>query len=234
MKPFLKRTKIFQCLVILFLLLNVVGCSLVALDNKDELVVQLKEKYGIDVEVTHASHNNGKYTYRVEYPEKDVIFGASTDKEGSMVSDSLIPELMSNKVEELLKAEFEKSGIVVESHTYMMKTSSAEETNVDITLEEYMNSYQPEYLSSKMVVKEHPNVTLETIESVYRVIYDEINETNFQAHIIIANDESYDTLAEAMNLRGDINQGEELDHEDNIRKIKAYIDPEGFHTLGDE
>ncbi|WP_019154388.1 hypothetical protein [Robertmurraya massiliosenegalensis] len=229
------KVKPLKFLVLILFLLNLAGCSLVALDNKDDLVVQLKEKYGIDVEVTHASHNNGQYTYKVQYPEKEVVFGATTDKNGDMLSDSLIPELMSIKVEEILKAEFEKNSIDVEAHTYMMRTNSAKETNIDITLEEYLNNYQPEYLSGKMLLKEQPNVTLETIEHVYQAVYMELKETNFQAHIVIANDdETYDILAEAMNERGDINQGEMFEYEQDIRLIKAYIDQDGFHVLGNQ
>lgn len=229
------KVKPLKFLVLILFLLNLAGCSLVALDNKDDLVVQLKEKYGIDVEVTHASHNNGQYTYKVQYPEKEVVFGATTDKNGDMLSDSLIPELMSIKVEEILKAEFEKNSIDVEAHTYMMRTNSANEPNIDITLEEYLNNYQPEYLSGKMLLKEQPNVTLETIEHVYQAVYMELKETNFQAHIVIANDdETYDILAEAMNERGDINQGEMFEYEQDIRLIKAYIDQDGFHVLGNQ
>lgn len=227
----MKKSIIFKGLFVVLFLLNLVGCSFIAADNANDVVVHMKKKYGIEVEVTHVSHNNGNYTYFLTDLEKGTRFTATTDKKGNILSDNLIPALMSDKVEELIKEEFKASGIEAEVHTYMMGTNSSDETNTDITLEEYVKSYKPKYLSSQILLKENPNITNEKIESVYNAIYKALLETTYQAKITIATDPLYEELAKSLNFNGKINQGVLYDHKQNFRELKAYIDQDGFHTL---
>ncbi|WHY76958.1 hypothetical protein QNH20_23180 [Neobacillus sp. WH10] len=81
---------------------------------------------------------------------KNAIFSAVMDKDGGLLADSFILRLISDQLNQIIKEDPAAKGIESETFTFIMnnETSSSSETNLEISLEDYVAAYKPEYFSA--------------------------------------------------------------------------------------
>lgn len=196
----------------------------------------LNEKYGIDFKVTHiggrygTANNDTVSTYAHPTDNERLSFKAVMYKnQGGLVSDGFIPRLMSNSINQILQKELQKQGIESESHTFMMGANSSSETNPDISLEEYLQKYQPEYLSGDLVVKHQPDMTPELFEDALQTLYSAIGNRYYQVRVYVISEDNYGECSENFRKTFDVSEQWFNDY-GLVDKMQLIIDNEGFRV----
>lgn len=169
-------------------------------------------------------------TYLHPAHNKNAIFSAVMDKDGRLLSDSYIPRLISDQLNQIIKEDLAAKGIERETFTFIMnnETSSSSETNPEISLEDYVAAYKPEYFSGHMIVKESPNLTPEQFESALRAVYEAGLKTVYQVGIrVIAADEFGECVKEFKSL-SEPSSSFFIDY-NVVDEFEAVVDANGYN-----
>lgn len=215
---------------------NLLGCSYVDKQQAAKFESLLEEKYNKEFTVTHiggrygTANNDTVTSYVHPIDNEDLVFMAQMTKEGELVSDSYIPMSISKKINEILKEELGGIGIESETLTAIMNANSSLETNPNITIDEYITTYKPEYFSATMIVKEKGNLSEEDFEEVLSTIYQKLSQTHFQVDIHVIAEEEYEECLENFKSLSRVANAWFIDYT-VVDTMELLIDSNGFKTF---
>ncbi|OCA87674.1 hypothetical protein A8F94_07410 [Bacillus sp. FJAT-27225] len=224
--------------MMLMSIFSLIGCN--AIDESQAAVVEelLEKKYNQEFVSTAiggrygTANNDTVTTFLHPKGKEDLVFRAVMNKDRELISDTYIPRLISAEINEMLQSGLEKEGIESATHTYAMKANSAGETNPNITLGEYTQSYKPAYFSGHMIVKEKEGLTPEQFETAMKAVYETGNQTNFQIKIRVIAADEYEKALKDFKEEPDVTDTWFTDY-DVVRYIVAAVDGNGFNYRED-
>jgi hypothetical protein len=229
--------RLFKSIILTFILIStfsLLGCGAIDKKQAADVEKELQKKYNQEFKVTHiggrygTATNDTVTTYIHPANQEELVFKAITTKDGSLVSDSYIPSIISQSFNQILKQELQTVGIESETFTFVMQADSSKETNPDISLEEYITTYKPGYFSAHMIVKENANVTGEQFEDALKAVYQAGLKTTFQVGIrVISADEYEEALTEYKQLP-EVSSSWFRDYK-VIEEIDAVVDGNGYN-----
>jgi hypothetical protein len=221
--------------VITISILSLLGCSDIETRKAEDVEKLLQEKYKKEFKVTHIGGGNGTEaketettTYGHPFDNESLVIKAVVDKNGELVADNYNPRLISDSLNQVLKKELESAGIEGESNTLVMDADSFSESNTEISLDEFVKTYKPEYFSADMIVKETTNVTAESFEKALQAVYKAGLNTTFQVNIHVISKEDYQACLKKFKELSEISNSMYVDYE-VVDEMKLYFDSEGFH-----
>lgn len=215
---------------------SLIGCSEIDKQQAADVEKLLQEKYDQEFKATHigerygTASNDTVTTYLHPSNNENVVFSAVMNKDGELVSDSYIPRLISDQLNQILKEELASKGIESDTYTFIMNNekSSFSETNPDISLKDYVTTYKPQYFSGHMIVKESPDLTPEQFEAALSAVYEAGLNTIYQVGVrVIAADEYAKCLEEFKQLP-EVSSSWFLDY-NVVDEFDAVLDPNGFN-----
>lgn len=223
-------------IIMAFSIFNLMGCGYVDNQQAGKIEKMLEEKYNSQFKATHiggrygTANNDTVTAYLHPINNESLVFSAVMTKKGELVSDNLIPRIVSNEINEILKDELEGFGVESETFTFVMKADSSSEINQEITLKEYVNKYKPDYFSAHMIVKESPGLTAETFEQAIKGIYNAGLSTTFQVNIRVISKEEYLTCVEEFLKLPSVTSTWFSDYS-VVKEMMLYIDADGYKLL---
>lgn len=215
---------------------SLIGCSEIDKQQAADVEKLLKEKYDQEFKATHigerygTASNDTVTTYLHPSDKENVVFSAVMNKDGELVSDSYIPRLISDQLNQILKEELASKGIESDTYTFIMNNekSSFTETNPDISLDDYVTNYKPEYFSAHMIVKETPDLTPELFESALRAVYEAGLNTDYQVGIRVISADEYEECLEKFKELPEVSSSWFHDY-NVVEEIDAVVDANGFN-----
>ena len=219
-----------------FFLLSLLGCSSLNEKQAEQMVNLLEEKYEEEFVVTHIGQRYGTATndtvttYVHPKENENLSFKAIMTKDGQLVGDGYIPVLISDQFNDMMKSELEPLGIESETYTFIMKARSAGETDKSITIEEYVEKYQPAYFSAHMIVKDTGDVKGEQFEQALLKAYGAAQSTTYQIGIRIIPADEYDEAAKAYRKLSVVKDSWFSDY-DLVDEIDAVADGNGYNFI---
>lgn len=151
-------------------------------------------------------------------------------REGELVSDGYIPNIISEQINQILKEELRKKGMEIESKSVIMRANSSTETDSNITLEEYVMKYKPGYFSGDMIVKETSDITPEDFEDALKAVYKEGKNTMSQFHIHVISKDEYEKSLENFKSTSYVSDTWFIDY-NVVKEMKVWIDTKGFQIF---
>lgn len=193
--------KVLKNMILIFMVVSIIsllGCSDKDKEQATDVEKELQKKYKQEFKVTHiggrygTATNDTVTTYVHPLNQEELVFKALTTKDGSLLSDSYIPSIISKSINQILKQELGTVGIESETFTFVMQADSSKETNPNISLPEYTTTYKPGYFSAHMIVKETANITGEKFEQALKAVYQTGLNTTFQVSIRVIAAKEYE------------------------------------------
>lgn len=232
-----KLVKKVSRVVIAVSIFSLIGCS----DTTDQQQARdiekvLQEKYKQEFKATHiggrygTANNDTVTTYLHPAEDKSTLFSAVMSKDGELLADSYIPRLISNELNHILKEDLSSKGIESETFTFIMNNekSSFSETKPEISLEDYVRTYKPEYFSGHMIVKETPNLTPEQFESAITAVYEAGLKTIYQVGIRVISADEYEKCVKDFKSIAEFSSSFFIDY-NVVDEIEAVVDANGFN-----
>ncbi|WP_042459000.1 hypothetical protein [Neobacillus dielmonensis] len=71
------------------------------------------------------------------------------------------------------------------------------ESNIDMSIRQYIEKYKPEYIITQMIVKDTGNITPETFKNVITNMYQETANTAYEARIYVIKEKDYEKVRKA-------------------------------------
>lgn len=214
---------------------SLIGCSEIDKQQAADVEKLLKEKYDQEFKATHiggryGTANNDTVTTFVHPKENEnLVFKTVMNKEGELQSDTYIPRVISNSLNQILKKELDGAGIESETYTFVMDVDNSSEKNPDISLEEYVTTYKPGYFSGQMIVKDDPDLTAESFEKALQAVYQAGLQTSFQVTIRVISEEEYEKCKEEFIKLPEVTKTWFLDY-NVVNEMKLFIDSKGFQV----
>lgn len=215
---------------------SLIGCSEMDQQQAADVEKLLQEKYDKEFTATHiggrygTSNNDTVTTYVHPADQENLVFKAVADKDGKLVSDTYIPRVISNSINEILKQELANAGVESETFTFAMNADSSSETNPDISLEEYVTAYKPGYFSAHMIVKETPDLSAEKFEKALSAVYQAGLNTTFQVAIRVISEDEYEKCLEEFKQLPEVSKTWFTDY-NVVDELKLIIDANGFQVF---
>ncbi|MEK9199593.1 hypothetical protein [Ureibacillus sp. FSL E2-3493] len=157
-------------------LLTLCGCSSLNETTSNKIETSLEDKYGFKFEVSSIggrSRRGGSGTVQTYvYPQNDetLHFNAITTKEGEL-KDDYIGRIISENINEEIKGEMDGVELQTSTNMFYLSANDKEETNLDITLAEYVEKYSPRYITTSVVVKENSTITSTSFQLIMEKIH---------------------------------------------------------------
>lgn len=178
---------------------SLLGCNATNENQAQTVEELLKEKYGMEFEVS-AIKTEMDSTTTIVHPKnnENIHFRAFLEKNGELSGDNFIARVISNKINEIAKGELGKAGIDSESFTVLQDVSNYdfEVTDPSIELGEYISGYKPKQLVSDMIIKENSNLNEEVIEATLNKLYTQSMNTNYTLYVYVLSEEEYEKCKE--------------------------------------
>jgi hypothetical protein len=233
LKKFLKKVSV---IIMTFSIFSLLGCSDMDKNQAADVESLLKEKYGREFKVRSIGGRYGTggtqtvTTYVHPADDESLSFKAVMNKDGELVADGLIPRVVSNSLNQVLKQELDKDGIDSETITVIMDADSSSETNLGITVEEYVTTYKPGYFSGDMIVKNTPGLTAEQFEQALTAVYKAGLDTTYQVMIHVIAEDEYETVRKNFTKAAEVSNAWFADY-NVVNEMKVFIDSKGYHIF---
>lgn len=233
LNKFLKKVSRVVIAVSIF---SLIGCSEKNQQQIADVEKLLQEKYNQEFKATHiggrygTANNDTVTTYLHPVDDKSALFSAVMSKDGKLLADSYIPRLISNELNHILKEDLSSKGIESETFTFIMNNekSSFSETKPEISLEDYVSTYKPEYFSGHMIVRESPDLTPEQFESAITAVYEAGLKTDYQVGIRVISADEYEKCVKEFKSLVELSSSFFIDY-NVVDEIEAVVDANGFN-----
>lgn len=223
--------------------------------DKAEAIAQMKEKYGIDFKVHDIfrevySNESTVWMHPVDNP--DIKFQVDLDSNNKVENDNFIGMQLSNEINKILKDNLppgvEMASIIhpwgdsnksSESNQILNKNrekvgfdpingknNKSIDTNPNVTLKEYIQTYNPEYFSGYMIVKDTGSITPEMFEKAFKEVYKATSNRMFQANVHFITPEKYAECHKGFTERLATNSG--FLYEFDTKEIGFQANEKGF------
>ncbi|HWO96735.1 MAG TPA: hypothetical protein VNM45_10455 [Bacillus sp. (in: firmicutes)] len=189
-------------------------------EAKAEAVAQMEEKYGIDFEVHdifREEFSNESTVWMHPVDNQNIKFEVSLDSNNKVENDNFIGMKISNEITAILKDNL-PSGIEMAAIIYSFGDSNKSneinqtinenreklgvnpingesdksvDTKSNLTLEEYIQAYDPEYFSGYMIVKDTGDITPEMFAEAFKKVYKATSNRVFQVNVHFITPERY-------------------------------------------
>lgn len=226
-------------------------------EAKAEAIAQMEEKYGIDFDVhdifrEEISNESTIWMHPVD--NEDIKFQVSLDSNNKVENDNFIGMKISNEITEILKDHLPSSvemAAIIYPFGDSNKSNEINQTinenrekvgvgpidgesdksidaNPDVTLEEYIQTYNPEYFSGYMIVKDTGSITPEMFEEAFKKVYKATSNKMFQANVHFITPEKYAECHKGFTERLHTNSGFLSEFDTKVLGFQA--NEKGFFT----
>ncbi|WP_148037816.1 hypothetical protein [Lysinibacillus halotolerans] len=213
-------------------LLALCGCSSLNETTSNKIESSLEDKYGIKFEVSSIggrSRRGGSGTVQTYvYPQNDetLHFNAITTKEGEL-KDDYIGRIISENINEEIKGEMDGVELQTSTNMFYLSANDKEETNLDITLAEYVEKYSPRYITTSVIVKENSTITSTSFQLIMEKIHSEIPEIVYYMNVFLISDKDYESFLEKPSSLSFFDKSNLKDYK-ILNEYRLYIDKDGF------
>ncbi|MDI7742606.1 hypothetical protein QMK38_11370 [Lysinibacillus fusiformis] len=204
MKKLLKKVGV---LVLGMSILSLIGCSDVNEKTAKIIEGKLSEKYNESFEVQYLGErwgtksNDTVKTY-VKALDSDIMFIAEMDTSENIVEN--YPEmLLMNKFASVFNEAIVEQGLEASSWIRSHTKKSVKITK-DLTIEDYLEKSNSEYIHVEIVMKNDDSITAEKLKMIVQQSYEQFNGPSISATYWLFNDDEYkkvnETLEKAANI----------------------------------
>lgn len=205
-------------------------------DREASAAVQMNEKYGIDFKAHDSFRDmmsNKVTVWMHPTSNSDIKFRVNLDSNGKVIDDNFINMKISNEIYTILKdhlpSDIETAAIIssikdtnpsneinqsLNENREKLGVSPIKgennlsiDTNPNVTLEDYIQAYNPEYFSGYMIVKDTGNIKPEMFEEAFKEVYKATSNRMFQANVHLIEAEKYEECYKGFTERLYTNSG---------------------------
>ncbi|MFZ7942742.1 hypothetical protein [Neobacillus sp. 19] len=235
----LRKHILFTTLLSITVLVS--GCGLSdaseATEDGKEIVAVLQEKYDTDFEATHVKRSKDAFQFwMIPKEQPNDTFTAVWDREtNKMRGDGYLERMFGRTINNTVRGYLEQEGL--EGETTIVTTKLDEslydtyraESNIHMSIGEYVEKFKPEYIITQMIVKDNGNITPETFNSVITNMYKETLNTVYEARIFVIKEKDFEKVKKDFIKNTDPGTEDYFEH--MVSELAVVYDANGFNGM---
>jgi len=199
-------------ILILLSLLNLIGCSAIDKDTATQITTALQEKYGEEFEVTSignrlgTANNDSVTSYVHPKSNSSILFKATMDTKGKLISDNYIVRKIGNEIENIISTHFKNNSLNAQAIVYAYGADSSESVDTTIGLEEYIETYKPKIFIATIILEDSSDLNSASIIASYESIYKNLFGVGFQSDVKVISNKDYEEASLQLRKTTDVNE----------------------------